>query len=101
MERISDKRATAHYYNNIGVEQMLAGNNGEALGYFAHAIESDPGFAPVWINLGILYRRQGFPVYAEASYLQAIRVDSRNMVAMSNLATHYMQNQQPVSIDRD
>lgn len=89
MERVSDQRAGAHYYNNMGVEQMLAGNNNEALGYFAHAIESDPGFAPVWINLGILYRRAGFPVYAEASYLQAIRIDSKNMVAMSNLANLY------------
>jgi len=91
MERVSDQRAAAHYYNNIGVEQMLAGNNSEALGYFAQAIESDSGFAPVWINLGILYRRQGFPVYAEASYLQAIRVDSRELVAMSNLAHLYEQ----------
>lgn len=91
MERISDDRARAHYFNNIGVERMLADNNVEALGYFGRAIESEHGFAPVWINLGVLYRRQGFPVYAEASYLQAIRVESRNMVAMSNLASLYEQ----------
>lgn len=91
MERVSDARARAHYFNNIAVERMLADNNSEALGYFRLAIKADPSFSPTWINLGILYRREGFPAYAEASYLQAIRVDSRNMVAMSNLAGHYEQ----------
>ena len=73
---ISDIRALAHYYNNMGVERMQAGDTPSALVYFRKAIvENDRRFAPAWTNLGTLYMRQGHPAYAEAAYLQAVKVN--------------------------
>ena len=87
---ISDQRARAHFFNNIGVEYMLlAGDTLSALASLQQSILEDRTFAPAWISLGILYRREGFPEYEEASYLQALKLDPTSLVAMSNLATLY------------
>jgi Flp pilus assembly protein TadD len=89
--RISDARAKAHYYNNMAVESMQAGDNATAFLYFRRAIERDSSFSPAWTNLGTLYRREGHPVYAEAAYLQALKADDKDLVTMSNLAGFYGQ----------
>ncbi len=87
---ISDTRALAHYYNNMGVEHMQAGETATAFLYFRTAIvENDRRFAPAWTNLGTLYMRQGHPAYAEAAYLQAVKVNPGDYVAMSNLGNLY------------
>ena len=87
---ISDARARAHYFNNMGVESMQAGDTASALGYFRRAIaDNDRQFSPAWSNLGTLYLRNGHPSYAEAAYLLALKVDEKDLVAMSNLARFY------------
>jgi Flp pilus assembly protein TadD len=86
---ISDERARAHFYNNLGVEQMLDANTPQALSHFVEALGEDDSFAPAWINLGILYRREGHPAYAEAALLEALQIEPENLVAMSNLANLY------------
>jgi Flp pilus assembly protein TadD len=88
---ISDSRASAHYFNNMGVEYMLEGDTPMALANFRESNKSDSTFGPAWVNLGILYNREGYPNYAEAAYLQALYIDDRNQVAMSNLAGLYEQ----------
>jgi Flp pilus assembly protein TadD len=88
---ISDARARAHFYNNMAVENMQAGDKASALAYFRKAIENAPLFSPAWTNLGILYLRGGHPAYAEAAYLQALRADKGDLLAMSNLASLYEQ----------
>jgi Flp pilus assembly protein TadD len=92
MHKISDARARAHYFNNMGVEHMQAGDTASALGYYRKALaENDRQFSPAWTNLGTLYSRNGHPSYAEAAYLLALKVDSGDLVAMSNLAGFYRQ----------
>ena len=87
---ISDQRARAHYFNNVGVEVMLLrGDNSSAFNYFRQGLDDDPTFSPGWISLGILYRREGLLSYAEAAFLQALEADPYNLVAMSNLASLY------------
>jgi Flp pilus assembly protein TadD len=89
-DKIPDSRARAHYFNNMGVENMQAGDTASALGYFRKAIaENDRQFSPAWTNLGTLYLRNGHPTYAEAAYLLALKVDDGDLVAMSNLAGFY------------
>ena len=89
-EIISDRRARAHYFNNIGVEYMLTGGDTLlALANLQQGAREDATFAPVWISLGLLHRREGFFEYAEAAYRQALEVDATNLVAMSNLASLY------------
>jgi len=90
MRRIADTRALAHYYNNVGVERMQAGDTASALAYFRSAIAADEhAFSPSWVNLGTLYLRNGHPAHAEAAYLQALRTDESDLVAMSSLARLY------------
>ncbi len=83
---ISDARAAAHYYSNLGVERLEAGDSGGAFAHFAHALSLDRTLAQAWVNLGAWYRRQGDPARAEASYLEALRINPRELVATSNLA---------------
>ena len=87
--QISDERAMAHYYNNMAVERMQAGDTGSALLYFRRAADKDPSFSPPWTNLGTLYGREGHSAHAEAAYLLALRADDGDLVAMSNLAGLY------------
>jgi len=90
VEEISDKRAIAHFFNNMGVERMQVGEILDAFAFFRQAIlETDGRFSPAWTNLGLLYRKGGHDEYAEAAYLEAIMVDKRNVVAMSNLVRLY------------
>jgi tetratricopeptide (TPR) repeat protein len=86
---ISDERARAHYYNNIGVERMLAGETSSAFANLRQSLQEDRTFSPAWVNLGILHRREGYPDYAEAAYLEALEKDRLNLMAMSNLANLY------------
>jgi Flp pilus assembly protein TadD len=90
MWRISDTRALAHYYNNVGVERMQAGDTAAAVSCFRSAIlANERGFSPAWTNLGTLYLRNGHTAHAEAAYLQALKTGEWDLVAMSNLARLY------------
>jgi tetratricopeptide (TPR) repeat protein len=90
MLRISDERALGHFYNNIGVERMQAGDVASALAHFRRAlVDSGRGFSPAWTNLGTLYLRNGHPAHAEAAFLEALKVNESDSVAMSNLARLY------------
>lgn len=87
---IGDRRAYAHFYNNLGVERMQDRDVAGAARMFRLAVEAqDDEFAPAWTNLGTLYRWNGQLDYAEGAYLQALRADKRNTVAMSNLVALY------------
>lgn len=88
---VSDSRARAHYFNNIGVERMLADDVGEAYANLQHSLQEDPTFASTWVNMGILHRREGLEAYSEAAYLEALEHDRDNLMAMSNLADLYQQ----------
>jgi tetratricopeptide (TPR) repeat protein len=90
MRVVSDMRAFAQYYNNIGVERMQAHDTAAALWCFREAIvDNDDQFSPAWVNLGTLYERSGHPAHAEAAFLQALEANSSDLVAMSNLSRLY------------
>lgn len=84
---ISDERAAAHYFSNLGIESLEAGSSAAAYEYFQRALAMDATLAQTWVNLGAWYRRNGDAARAEASYLQALRLNPRELVAMSNLAS--------------
>jgi tetratricopeptide (TPR) repeat protein len=88
---ISDNRARAHYFNNIGAEEMLGGDTQSSFANFRQSVLEDETFSPGWVNLGNLYRRDGYSEYAEATYLHALDTDDGNVVAMSNLANLYQE----------
>ncbi|MEO8444542.1 MAG: tetratricopeptide repeat protein [Gammaproteobacteria bacterium] len=86
---ISDDRARAHYYSNIGVERMVADEPLPALLNFRKAIAADASFVPAWINLGSLYQHAGAQEWAEAAWQHALRLAPREFVALSNLEQLY------------
>ena len=90
VDTISDKRAIAHFFNNMGVERMQVGEFVDAFTFFRRSIlETNGDFSPAWTNLGLLYRKGGHDEYAEAAYLQALKADKADVVAMSNLVRLY------------
>lgn len=90
VDTISDRRAIAHFFNNMGVERMQSGEIVDAVAFFRRAIvETEGGFSPAWTNLGTLYRKHGHLEFAEAAYLQALGSDKEDAVAMSNLVSLY------------
>jgi tetratricopeptide (TPR) repeat protein len=92
---VSDRRARAHYFNNVGVEYMLDGDTLPALANFRESIRADNSFSPAWVNLGILHNREGYANYAEAAYLQALKLGETKMIIISNLAALYEQEGRP------
>lgn len=85
---ISDNRARAHYLNNIGAEALLQKDNQRAESLFNRAIGLDDGFAPAWINLGLLHQFSGKPSQAEQAYRRAISLGD-DTTAHVNLANLY------------
>jgi len=92
---VSDNRARAHYFNNMGVEYMLKRDTLLAFANYRESIRADSSFSPAWVNLGILNNREGYPNYAEAAYLQALDAGGTEMIALSNLAALYEQEGRP------
>lgn len=88
---IPDSRARAHYHSNLGVERLQAGEVLPALAHFRRALAEDPTFAPAWVNLGVLYLREGHPDWARAAWWQAVAVAPDEDVAISNLERSYRQ----------
>ena len=84
---ISDERAAAHYYSNLGAERLQAGDMSAAYEHFRVALAMDRTLPQAWVNLGAWHWRQGDSARAEASYLEALRLSPRDSTAMSNLAS--------------
>jgi Flp pilus assembly protein TadD len=101
MRVVSDSRALAHFFNNLGAELMQQGEKETAFAAFRKALaEYDPTFSPAWDNLGTLYSRHGVDTHAEAAYLKALEIDSAALVAMSNLTTLYDRRGDPEQAGR-
>src|SRR5690606_1546435 len=83
--RISDARALALHYVNLGAEALMAGDPERAQSILAAAIEADPTASGAWVNLGVALRRGGHPDRAEAAYRHAIAVEPRAVAAYDNL----------------
>jgi Flp pilus assembly protein TadD len=93
-DTISDTRAFAQYYNNIGSKHLVEGNAKDAYRYFVKAIKIDPGLSYGWSNLGVVYKRNLQFEAAEAAYLQGLSVthgsrDTSILSIMNNLAHLY------------
>lgn len=83
--RVSDSQARALYFNNLGVESLIANELDKATAYFRNALFIDPELSIVWNNIGSTYSRQGNKDLAEYSYLKAFALDRSNATAINNL----------------
>lgn len=88
---IDDLTATAHYYNNLGAEALLAGRDEEAGRYLEIAGRIDPSFVKGANNLGVLHARRGEHEKAIAIYRGALEIEPQNVPLLTNLARAYQQ----------
>ncbi|PIE89904.1 MAG: hypothetical protein CR997_08800 [Acidobacteria bacterium] len=86
---VSDERALAHYYNNLGAEHLAREDFLRAQIYFEKANQTDPTFTQAWTNYGVLQRIKGNYKEAEACYIRAQSLDKHNDTAKMNLALLY------------
>lgn len=89
-EVVSDQRARALYFNNLGVESMVAGDFAQARNYLKNALWLDQGLSIAWNNIGTAYNRLGEQALAEYSYRMAFDTDATNATAVNNLARYYV-----------
>ena len=82
---VSDAVARSLYFNNLGVEALVAGDTGQALAYIKNALFIDSSNSFAWNNLGTAYRRLGNEELAEFSYHFSFNLDNTNATAVNNL----------------
>jgi Flp pilus assembly protein TadD len=86
---LSDDEALAHHLNNLAVRSMQDGDGASAYALISKAIETSPGIAFLWSNLGILLSRNEFDALAESAFKEALLISPETLSAMSNLQRLY------------
>ncbi|MCG8415096.1 MAG: hypothetical protein MI746_12825 [Pseudomonadales bacterium] len=86
---VSDQYARGLYFNNLGVEAMIAGDLEQAVIYFKNALFLESNLSIAWNNIGAAYNRLGNKEFAEYSYQMAFNADNTNATAINNLAKFY------------
>lgn len=84
---IPPTRVLAMFYNNKGVDALLANDHELAYAYLRAAVVQDPTLDMPVSNLGLLYLLNGEPSWAETNYREALRLDPGNGVSEEGLAT--------------
>lgn len=87
---LSDDDALAHHLNNLAMEALHRGEDARAYALTSKAIESSPGTAFIWSNLGILLSRHDLDSWAEAAFREALLIEPDGLSALSNLQRLYM-----------
>jgi len=88
---IDDSYAKALYLNNIAVESLLANDLPTAYAYMRKAVETDATATDPWVNLGVLYGRNGQLDDAVFAFNRALAIDPAEHSAMSNLYEVYIE----------
>jgi tetratricopeptide (TPR) repeat protein len=88
---IPDHEGNALYFNNLGAEALLENDLATAYAYLVKAIETAPKMPDAWINLGVVYNRNGQFEDAELAYKTALQNDSMENAAMANLYDLYVE----------
>ncbi|MES3008322.1 MAG: tetratricopeptide repeat protein [Pseudomonadota bacterium] len=88
---VSDTHSRALYFNNLGVESLIAGQVEQALHYFRNSLWIDPTLSMVWSNIGTAFSKGDEKSLAEYSYRMAFDLDKTNGTAINNLTKFYFQ----------
>ena len=86
---LDDRMVAALYYNNRGMDLMLAGEVLQSFTQLHMALDLAPELPYVWTNLGTLYREQGRLAEAEIAYRLALEREPANLVAISKAERNY------------
>jgi Flp pilus assembly protein TadD len=86
---ISDDRAFAEFYSNLGVAHLARDEREEALRLLHFATTVDPSCAVAWSNLGSAYSVLGDPASARVSLERAVKEKPWELAALNGLARVY------------
>lgn len=81
---LSEDAILARFYNNLAAEYLVKGNLNHAYAHFKAAIMADAEFAPSYVNLAVIYKRQGLAQSAERLLAHAIALNG-DEIAMDSL----------------
>ncbi|MFH1147841.1 MAG: tetratricopeptide repeat protein [Pseudomonadota bacterium] len=81
----ADYSESAKEHNNSGVMAYLRGDYAKAVEYFTSAIQVNPDYSEVFVNLGIVYKKQNKLHDAMTAYKKAIALDPTAPEAYYNL----------------
>ena len=82
----SKERLNADYLNSMGMQELSAGNNDTAAGYFRKAITADPSKKNYYNNLAAAYIRMNDYYDAEQQLAVALTIDPYYTKALSNMS---------------
>ena len=85
---VSDRYAVALFYSNLGAEALSAGKYELSFASLRAALRAYD-MPAIWVNLGVLYARQGLYEHAEAAQLHALEADPGEQSALVNLVSVY------------
>lgn len=85
----SPPRENAVEYRQKGYEAQKSGMLLEALSFYQKAIHTDPSWAAVYNDLGVVYEMLGQSADAERAYLKVVSIDPAYAKAYFNLAQMY------------
>lgn len=88
---IQPREASALLQNNMALDLIAQKKLIEAEYFLKSAISTFPENADIWVNLGVLKKRQGQYQRAIYALKNAYRIDNRNITAVSNLERLYKQ----------
>ncbi|MDX1502474.1 MAG: tetratricopeptide repeat protein [Thermoanaerobaculia bacterium] len=85
-EPVDDITAIAHFYNNLGAEALIEGDEERAESHLEIAVGLAPDFEKAINNLGVLMLRQGRAEDAKAVIDRGLGLHPTSVPLMSNLA---------------
>lgn len=86
---ISQELAVAKLHSNRAMAFLSNGESNKAMHTIKLALSHSPQSADLWINLGVVYKRQENLVLAEKAFLRSYHLDDGNAMAASNLERLY------------
>lgn len=86
---ISDERARAQHFNNLGARELVNGDVADAVRMFARGLTIDRNLGYLWTNLGTAYLRDGDPKHAELALHEALRLTPWDVTALNQLTRLY------------
>lgn len=90
---VKDSYAKALYYNNIAVDALLVNDLPTAYAYMRKAIETDASVTDPWVNIGVIYGRNGQLDDAVFAFNRALQIDPNEKSATSNLYEVYIEQE--------
>jgi len=90
--RLRDAEAEAQYYNNLGVDALIAKNIALAYAYFRKGLEVDLRQDYLWANIAVVLRRNGQTDDAILAYRTVLELEPNQSVALNNLLIIYTED---------